>query len=120
MKKMTREEAIEAIKEAYGNTEYSAEIIKALGQEFCISRQALKEQMLKYGFHAPDMTVTEFVEDLLSISSQKPCEDTISRQATVEFLESHAETYTDARVRIAFKAAASLVNNSNNLPSVTS
>ena len=29
-----------------------------------ISRQAVKEQMIKYGFHAPDMTVTEFVEDL--------------------------------------------------------
>lgn len=91
MKKMTREEAIEAIKEAYGNTEYSAEIIKVLGQEFCISRQALKE----------------------------PCEDAISRQATVEFLESHAETYEDVGVRMGFKAAASLVNNNNNLPSVT-
>lgn len=29
-----------------------------------VSRQVVKEQMLKYGFHAPDMTVTEFVEDL--------------------------------------------------------
>lgn len=29
-----------------------------------ISRQVVKEQMLKYGFHAPDMTATEFVEDL--------------------------------------------------------
>jgi flagellar biosynthesis/type III secretory pathway protein FliH len=27
-----------------------------------ISRQAVKEQMIKYGFHAPDMTVSEFVE----------------------------------------------------------
>ena len=30
---MTREEAIEAIKEAYGNSEYTDEIIKALEQE---------------------------------------------------------------------------------------
>lgn len=29
-----------------------------------VSKQVVKEQMLKYGFHAPDMTVTEFVEDL--------------------------------------------------------
>lgn len=29
---MTREEAIEAIKEAYGNSEYTAEIIRALEQ----------------------------------------------------------------------------------------
>ena len=30
---MNREEAIEAIKEAYGNSEYTDEIIKALEQE---------------------------------------------------------------------------------------
>lgn len=32
----------------------------------------LKEQMIKYGFHAPDMTVTEFVEDLPSVKPQEP------------------------------------------------
>ena len=36
-----------------------------------ISRQAVKEQMIKYGFHAPDITVTEFVEDLPSVNPQK-------------------------------------------------
>lgn len=35
-----------------------------------ISRQDVKEQMIKYGFHAPDMTVTEFVEDLPSVTPQ--------------------------------------------------
>lgn len=38
--------------------------------EDCISRQAVKEEMIKYGFHAPDMTVTEFVEDLPPVTSQ--------------------------------------------------
>lgn len=33
--------------------------------EDCISRKAIKGQMIKYGFKAPDMTVTEFVEDCL-------------------------------------------------------
>lgn len=28
-------------------------------------KQAVKELMIKYGFTAPDMTVTEFVEDVL-------------------------------------------------------
>lgn len=28
-------------------------------------KQTLKELMIKYGFKAPDMTVTEFVEDVL-------------------------------------------------------
>jgi len=47
--------------------------IKALSQEPCedaVSRQVVKEQMIKYGFHAPDMTVTEFVEDLPPVNSQ--------------------------------------------------
>ena len=33
--------------------------------EDAVSRQSVKEGMIKYGFHAPDMTVTEFVEDEL-------------------------------------------------------
>lgn len=36
-----------------------------------ISRQTVKEQMLKYGFSAPDMTVTEFVEDLPSVQPER-------------------------------------------------
>ena len=31
-----------------------------------ISRAQVKEAMIHYGFHAPDMTVTEFVEDVLT------------------------------------------------------
>lgn len=33
--------------------------------EDCVSRQAVKKGMIKYGFRAPDMTVTEFTEDEL-------------------------------------------------------
>ena len=36
-----------------------------------ISRQTVKEQMLKFGFSAPDMTVTEFVEDLPSAQPER-------------------------------------------------
>lgn len=46
---------------------------KALEQAPCedtISRQVVKERMIKYGFHAPDMTVTEFVEDLPPVTPQ--------------------------------------------------
>lgn len=45
-----------------------------LAQEHCddaISRQVVKEQMIKYGFHAPDMTVTEFVKDLPPVRPQE-------------------------------------------------
>ena len=42
--------------------------IKALEQEPCedvVSRQAVHDGMIKYGFHASDMTITEFVQDVL-------------------------------------------------------
>ena len=37
-----------------------------------VSRQAVKEQMIKYGFYAPDMTVTEFVEELPPVTPTRP------------------------------------------------
>lgn len=40
--------------------------------EDCVSRADVKEQMLKYGFNAPDMTVTEFVEDCLQPVTPQP------------------------------------------------
>ena len=40
--------------------------------EDCVSRADVKEQMLKYGFNAPDMTVTEFVEDCLPSVTPQP------------------------------------------------
>lgn len=36
-----------------------------------VSRENVKEQMIKYGFHAPDMTVTEFVEDLPPVTPKQ-------------------------------------------------
>jgi hypothetical protein len=73
---MTREEAyrlaMRACEETW-NEKTCKQIKEALEQELCndcISRQAVKEQMIKYGFHAPDMTVTEFVEDLPPVTPQ--------------------------------------------------
>lgn len=52
-------------KEAYGELCYKASKWNEVEMcEDCISRQAVKEPMIKYGFHAPDMTITEFVESL--------------------------------------------------------
>ena len=58
-----RKEAIEIVEDLCIRKEPSVN-----SQEPCedaVSRQAVKEQMIYYGFHAPDMTVTEFVEDCL-------------------------------------------------------
>lgn len=35
-----------------------------------VTKGVIRKQMLKYGFYAPDMTVTEFVEDLPSVIPQ--------------------------------------------------
>jgi len=76
---MTREEAIIILKDCELNPcvpkdkEAADMAIKALNQEPCedaISRHVVKEQMIKYGFNAPDMTVTEFVENLPPITPQ--------------------------------------------------
>lgn len=47
--------------------------IKALEQQpsDTVSRHVVKEQMIKYGFLAPDMTVTEFVENLPPVTPQQ-------------------------------------------------
>lgn len=37
-----------------------------------MTNQILKELMIKYGFKSPDMTVTEFVEDILSDAQSEP------------------------------------------------
>ena len=37
-----------------------------------IGREAIKNAMLRYGFKAPDMTVTEFVEDELPAADVEP------------------------------------------------
>ena len=61
--------------------------------EDAVSRQAVKEQMIKYGFHALDMTVTEFVQDLPPVNmaiqalEQEPCEDCISRKEALKMMD---------------------------------
>lgn len=45
---MTREEAKEAIKEAYGNSEYTEEIIKALEQEPFINKACISTTVCKH------------------------------------------------------------------------
>lgn len=75
-------ETIPKYKDAYGKgwdngAKASYEHLKMCEEEQrqsgdLISRQVVKEQMIMYGFHAPDMTVTEFVEDLPSVNPQEP------------------------------------------------
>ena len=60
--------------------------------EDCVKRKDVKSEMIKYGFLAPDMTVTEFVNSLPSVTPSynsiktelKPCEDCISREEALE------------------------------------
>jgi hypothetical protein len=58
------------------------------------------------------------LDDVIKWLEQEPCEDTISRAETVQFLANHSNDIEDAIFRMAFKTASSLVNNPHNLPSV--
>ena len=48
--------------------EEALKMIKSQPCEDCVKREDVKSGMIKYGFLAPDMTVTEFVEDLPSVT----------------------------------------------------
>ena len=51
--------------------------------------------------------------------NQESCEDAISRVETVKFLANHSNEFENAKIKMAFQAASSLVNNPHNLPPVT-
>lgn len=76
---MTREEAKEAIKEAYGNSEYTEEIIKALEQEPFINKACVSTNVCKHDKevalknikaeikHHSELFINEFGEKSLAI-----------------------------------------------------
>lgn len=71
------------------------EVLEKQMQEPCedaVSREAVKNGMIKYGFHAPDMTVTEFVEDCLipvtpRTNLAETSQDCISRAKALDTLK---------------------------------
>lgn len=93
MTKEQKEKALAFLKDmqecTYDGVEEIRTAIESLEQQpcdDCVSRQAVKEGMLKYGFHAPDMTVTEFIEDELPSVTPKilASDDCVSRQAALD------------------------------------
>lgn len=53
--------------------------VLSLEQEPCdnvINREEVRKQMIKYGFHAPDMTVTELIEDIFPRGKEYKIVDT--------------------------------------------
>ena len=72
--------------------------------------EAWEPQINQAAFEALDMAIKAL--------EQQPCEDdAISRAETVQFLTNHSSDFEDVKIRMAFQAAASLVNNPHNLPS---
>lgn len=58
-----------------------------------ISRHIIKEQMLKYGFTAPDMTVTEFVEECLPSAQPEPIRINLNETIKVKLTDWGKEIY---------------------------
>ena len=76
-------------------------------------------QKLAYNIHgAMDAIDADNCKKIIKALEQELCEDAISRVETVQFLANHSNDFEDAKVKMAFKAASSLVNNPHNLPSV--
>lgn len=73
-----RQELVGSVSDLDKDIEAYDMAIDALKQELytdTVSRQIVKEQMIRYGFHAPDMTVTEFVEDLPPVAPTRFIEE---------------------------------------------
>lgn len=64
-------------------------------EEDAISRQVIKEQMFLYGFHAPDMTVTEFIEDLPPVNPKQKIGRWITDRCDMYKCSICGHTYTD-------------------------
>lgn len=56
--------------------------------------------------------------DMAIKALEQQSEDAISRAETVQFLTNHSNDFEDAKIRMALRAASSLVNNPHNLPPV--
>lgn len=74
--------------------EWLKELKQLREQEPCedaVSRRVVKEQMIKYGFLAPDMTVTEFVEDLPSVQPMRKQEPKSEWEQDHEILKAYSD-----------------------------
>jgi hypothetical protein len=121
---MTKEEREKAINKIMGylatylSVEQYAEaekIIKELRQD-TVSRESYEhEYFLRKEFDFKIAKLERTIEEL----QKQSCEDCVSREAVVEFLRNHAKDFEDARIRMAFKTASSLVENANNIPPIT-
>lgn len=88
------------------NKEESLDIIKAYRDKLKNSASNQLED---------DIAAFDVAIEALKIES---CEDAISRVETVKFLANHSNEFEDVKIRMAFLAASSLVNNLHNLPPV--
>ena len=66
-----------------------------------------------------DVIDADNCKKIIKALEQESCEDAISRVETVQFLANHSNDFEDAKVKMAFKVASSLINNPHNLPPVT-
>ncbi len=66
-----------------------------------------------------DRKIRSAFKTAIKIIEQEPSEDCVSRQVVAEFLRNHAKDFEDAKFRMAFMTASSLVENTNYIPPVT-
>lgn len=83
--------------------------------------ERLKTDIYKYADFTENPNENEFwmAFDMAIKALEQQSEDAISRAETVQFLINHSNDFEDAKIRMAFQAASSLVNNPHNLPTVS-
>lgn len=110
---MTREEAIKMAKSFLKCMEREAS-----GQDEMCNSHKCDECSLNYE-QGNTGEQKEWLRMVIKALEQEPCDDCVSRQAVVEFLRDHSKDFEDERIKVAFMAASSLVENTEYIPPVT-
>jgi len=86
-----------------------------------VTKRALLERFCEIDkeYNGRPWNLLQILANINILIEEEPCEDCISRQAVAGFLKNHANDFEDVKVRMAFKAASSLVENADNIPPVT-
>jgi hypothetical protein len=82
------------------------------------NEEAIKELKIIREDYWDEYSDTMPALDMAIKALEQQSEDAISRAETVQFLTNHSSDFEDVKIRMAFQAASSLVNNPHNLPPV--
>lgn len=121
---MTREEEMK--NKDNNNKEYEKDLNKLKERilkdgDTLLTKRELLERFCEVDkeYNGSPWNLLQILTNIHILIGEEPCEDVISRKETVDFLRNCVEDYEDKKLRVAFRAASSLVENVDNIPPVT-